>query len=95
MVICVSVKETIMTNSPAHITKKFQTRSLFVRVWHAAQLVLTKPRPKRESPLDLMEARDDMLRDIGLLDGPDVALRRSDPLLPSERAGLFERGLPF
>jgi hypothetical protein len=35
--------------------------------------------------LDLLEARDDMLRDIGLLDGPDMALRRSELTLPSER----------
>ena len=46
---------------------------------------LRTPRPAR---IDLLEARDDMLRDIGLLDGPDVALRRSELVLPSERARL-------
>ena len=44
--------------------------------------VPSTPRPAR---IDLLEARDDMLRDIGLLDGPDVALRRSELVLPSER----------
>jgi hypothetical protein len=53
-----------------------------VSEWRRAH-VPGEHRPPRA--LDLLEARDDMLRDIGLLDGPDMALRRSELTLPSER----------
>jgi hypothetical protein len=84
-----------MANSPSNTITEGWSKRLFVGVWQVARRVLRKPRPRRERPLDLMEARDDMLRDIGLFDGPDVVLRRSDLLPPSERERLFERGPPF
>ena len=84
-----------MTNAPSHITTERWSKRLLLRVWQVAWHVLPKPHPRQERPLDLMEARDHMLRDIGLFDGPDVALRRSDLLLPSERERLFERGPPL
>lgn len=95
MVRWVSVKETIMANAASNTITEGWSKRLFVGVWQVARRVLLKPRPKRERPHDLMEARDDMLRDIGLFDGPDVALRRSELPLPSERARLFERGPLF
>ena len=55
------------------------------RALSAARRWWQAPAPRRAAPMDLLEARDHMLRDIGLLDGPDMALRRSDLELPSER----------
>ena len=50
------------------------------------------PRPRRPARLDLLEARDDLLRDIGLFDRPDLALRRSELVLPSERPSWLALG---
>jgi hypothetical protein len=68
------------------LAAKYTVYGRLIQIMTSIRRHVQAPRRPHPARVDLLEARDDMLRDIGLLDGPDVALRRSELVLPSERA---------